>query len=357
MPMIIFLTAALPLLTACGDKAADDTANTIDPLSLSVTGDGPMSVGYRLVEQTWIEPTGESLTVPISIWYPTTQTSGEAPWYFDLVEDTEAILDATPADPLHDGGHPVLIFSHGSFLYGGSSSFLARHFASHGWVVAAPDHIGNTLADYGDIPLPIYYRRPLNDRAAVDAIEAQSDLGQAETSRFMLAGYSFGGYDTWGSIGGQLNRQTFQDQCDSDAFSDCTEAQLSVLEAGFFDDRIVGAIVLAGAGRFEYFTDGGLTDLGVPVMQMSGTEDHDDPQQMWDLSEGTALTWVSIESGCHEMFSFGGCPDFDREAGYDLIESYTLAFARHHLLDDEGGEVTGLLDGSLSWESVVLQTR
>ena len=36
------------------------------------------------------------------------------------------------------------------FLYGGSSAFLPRHFASHGWVVAAADHPGHLLSDYGD---------------------------------------------------------------------------------------------------------------------------------------------------------------------------------------------------------------
>ena len=50
--------------------------------------------------------------------------------------------------PVAEHGYPVLVFSHGS-LYGGSSAFLARHFASHGWVVAAPDHTGHLL-DYGD---------------------------------------------------------------------------------------------------------------------------------------------------------------------------------------------------------------
>jgi predicted dienelactone hydrolase len=346
------------LLTACGGPADDTAAQAIDPLSLSVTGDGPMRVGYRLVEQTWTEPNGEPLSVPISIWYPTSETDGEAPWYFSLVEDPDAILDAAPAAPLHAGGYPVLIFSHGSFLYGGSSSYLARHFASHGWIVAAPDHVGNTLTDYGDVPLPIYYRRPLNDRAAIDAVLAQEDLADAVTDRLVLAGYSFGGYDTWASIGGALSREAFAERCESGALADCSEAALDTLGAGFLDERIVAAIPLAGAGNFDYFTDGGLADLSVPVMQMSGTEDHDDPQRMWDISEGTPLTWISIEEGCHEMFGVGGCPDIDREEGFTIIESYALAFARHHLLGDTSAEVTGLLDGStLPWDRVVFQTR
>ena len=349
----------LPIvLFACGDKA-DTAAESADPMSWSVLEDGGFAVGYRQVEQESIRPDGTTLTVPVSIWYPTEQTSGEAPMYYNIVEDVEAILDAEPAASVHADGYPVLIFSHGSFLYGASSSYLARHFASHGWIVAAPDHVGHTLVDYGSEPqLPIYYGRPLNDAAAIDAVAAQADLAGAVVDEVVLSGYSFGGYDTWASIGAQLSRTQFESMCKDGTLTDCSEAELDVLEAGFFDSRIVAAIALAGAQRFELFADGGLAGLTVPVLQMSGTEDRDDPQLMWDLSEGTEMVWVSIEGGCHEMYSAGGCPGIEREEGFSMIESYMLAFARHQLLGDDSEETTGLLDGSVApWSSTVLSAR
>lgn len=347
------------LALACGG-GADTAADTTDPLSWSVLESGDLSVGYHQAEQTYAQPSGEEVTIPVSIWYPTTQASGEAPMYYGIVEDTEAMVDAEPAASVHAGGYPVLVFSHGSNLYGASSSFLARHFASHGWIVAAPDHVGNLLVDYGTDPgLPIYYQRPLNDAAALDAVESWSALTGAVTDQVVLSGYSFGGYDTWASIGGQLSRPQFESMCETGTLPECSEAELSALETGFSDDRIVAAIAMAGAQRFELFAEGGLADLSVPVMQISGTEDdRDDPQQMWDITGSSALTWVSIEGGCHEMFSAGGCPSLSREEGFALINAYSLAFARQRLLADESAEVSELLAGSvLPWSAVELSAR
>jgi hypothetical protein len=79
---------------------------------------------------------------------------------------------------------------------------------------------------------------------------------------------------------------------------------------------------------------------------------------VWDNSSGTPLHWVSIENGCHQMFSLGGCPDIDAEDGFDMIEAYTFAFARHHLLGDDGEETMGLLNGTLSpWATVTVKSR
>ncbi|MFT4974316.1 MAG: putative dienelactone hydrolase [Myxococcota bacterium] len=347
------------LMMACSPDPLDTaTTPAVDPMSWSVQEDGPLSVGYRMVTHTYTDPAGEVVEVPISIWYPTEDTDGEEAVYFSFQEDLEAFADASLAAPLHDGGYPVMIFSHGSFLYGGSSSYIARRFASHGWVVAAPDHLGNTVTDYGDDPpLPIYYRRPLNDSAAIDSIDADSALGGvAKTDEVVLVGYSFGGYDSWTSYGADLDVQAFLDQCDADAFSEpCTEAQRSAIQTDLAEPRVVAIIPLAGAGRFEYFADGGLQGLG-PVLQMSGTEDQDDPQQMWDLSEGTPMTWVSIEGGCHEMFSVGGCSTIERQDGYDLINAYTFGFARQQLLGSSD-ETAALLSGELLPWSIVNLTR
>ena len=30
------------------------------------------------------------------------------------------------------------------------------------------------------------------------------------------------------------------------------------------------------------------------------------------------------------MFSLGGCPEIEAEVGFDMIEAYVFAFARHH---------------------------
>ena len=86
--------------------------------------------------------------------------------------------------------------------------------------------------------------------------------------------------------------------------------------------------------------------------------DDDDPQWVWDNSANTAMDWVSIASGCHQMFSLGGCPEIDAEDGHDMIEGYAFAFARHHLLNDETDQTIGLLDGTIQpWDLVSIQRK
>ena len=42
---------------------------------------------------------------------------------------------------------PLLVFSHGNSGYRQQSTFLTTHLASWGFVVAAPDHVGNTFGE------------------------------------------------------------------------------------------------------------------------------------------------------------------------------------------------------------------
>ena len=90
----------LLLLLACGTDPVDTGADTVeDPLSWSVMESGRYQVGYRLVEQTYTDPAGETVTIPVSLWYPTEDTSGFSPMYYGIQEDEDAIEGATPAAP------------------------------------------------------------------------------------------------------------------------------------------------------------------------------------------------------------------------------------------------------------------
>ena len=50
-----------------------------------------------------------------------------------------------PRPPPLPGPHPLIVFSHGNSGFRRQSTFLTTHLASRGFVVAAPDHTGNTL--------------------------------------------------------------------------------------------------------------------------------------------------------------------------------------------------------------------
>ena len=93
-------------------------------------------------------------TLPVEVWYPADAARrGDdleaanfdrfevAPGVPSLTQ--RALRDVRPAE----GCFPLVISSHGATSHRRASSELATHLASHGYVVASADHLGNTLGD------------------------------------------------------------------------------------------------------------------------------------------------------------------------------------------------------------------
>jgi predicted dienelactone hydrolase len=159
-----------------------------------------------------------SRPLPVELWYPATDDHAGRdvdPTTRDTYELLpgfppgwqEAVREATP----RPGRHPLVMFSHG---YGGhrrQSTFLCTHLASHGYVVAAVDHTGNTILDVLQVVLALQAGRPAPDpRATVEEfIEARpadvsfvldrvlDDVGErVDRDRIGMTGHSFGGWTT-----------------------------------------------------------------------------------------------------------------------------------------------------------------
>jgi len=317
-------------LLACTVGKQQDSANEPNGLTAHLSWDvsekGPYHVGYTTQNTTYsvLEQERETL---INIWYPTEEDSGETAVYYSIVSDEESLLDAPWADPVTTLGYPVLIFSHGSFLYGGSSAFLPRHFASHGWVVAAPDHTGHLLGDFGDaVEASTFYLRPHNMKAAMDVL---SSFASVHTENVVVSGFSFGATDNWMIAGAEMNMPSIQEMCvDGTVPSGCSDAEMALFQDGFGDSRVRAIVPMAGADRFEWISTQGRSNLEIPVLMISGTEDDDSPQTIIDQVEGTEITDFRIEGGCHQLFSVGGCSAVSTEDGYSMVRSKTLEFAR-----------------------------
>src|SRR5262245_59603704 len=93
-------------------------------------------------------------SLPIEIWYPATDAhrgqdvSDAGCDRYELISGfpsapQEAVRSAAP----RPGRYPLVLFSHGLGGHRRQSTFLCTHLASHGYVVAAVDHTGNTVAD------------------------------------------------------------------------------------------------------------------------------------------------------------------------------------------------------------------
>ena len=137
-----------------------------------------------------------------------------------------------------------------------------------------------------------------------------------------------------------------------------SEGVLQAFTQGLLDDRIAGTIPMAGGGSVTWFGDEGLLTTSIPVLQMSGTEDSQAVEGMWERTEGLDLTWLQVEGGCHQLFAVGGCQLVPTEEGFHIVSSYALAFARRQVLDDRSDRTLGLLDGSVDFDPrVTLQQR
>lgn len=363
-PSLLISTILLLGTLGCSSTDGSETGPPpVDPLSWSIEEPGPYQVGFTTWEVSYT-PRGSNSerTVPISIWYPTNDTAGEGATYEFIFPDQDSWVGASPAPAAHEHGYPVLAYSHGNQGFAGSSAFLMRAFASHGWVAVAPDHLGNTLSTHSSPrPLSLWLNRGQDISVAFDSLEERAPqlLGEAvDPTRSIMSGHSFGGYTTWSSMGAAYDRSQIEQRCEAGDYppEQCTLELLDGFEDGVGDDRFTAGLPLAGKGSEEWFGLNGLNVVDSPILQMSGSLDAGAVAGVWERTEEVEFTWVDVEGGCHQMFALGACEEIPTDDGFFIVSTYALAFARHHALGDVSEDTLALLDGSrLLSERVTLQ--
>lgn len=219
-PDTFLLLAGLVGSFGCGSKLEFEPAGPNDAPDPSTYG--PYRVGVRtltFVDASRPGPSGAGArTLVTEIWYPA-EASEETPVSYqvrdfipaELLErvegkdlgafETIAVRDALVSE--HAERYPLVVFSHGSGALRVQSPHLTVALASHGYVVAAPDHQGNTLtevlvtgAEFG-AQLQSFLDRPkdlsfvinqLRDLPKEDPLHARADLAKVGA-----VGHSFGG--------------------------------------------------------------------------------------------------------------------------------------------------------------------
>ena len=333
----------------------------VDPLSWSVEAPGPFQTGYRSWEVSYSPGEGfPERTIRLNLWYPTDVESGPTSLYTIGID--EAAFDSVdPATSVYPEGFPVHVYSHGFRGYGAASAFMARHFASHGWVTVAPDHINNTIVDHND-PLPSahYFHRPLDVRAVLDALASLPEddplSDQINVSSVMLSGHSFGAYTTWATVGASYDIENVAEMCATgEGIHDdgCTAEEEAMFATDLSDPRVVSTFPMAGSFRRTWFGDSGEMSVAGPVMFLGGTNDDVGQQEQFESMGEIDFTWVEIEGGCHQTFALGACPSLETDLGFHITQTYALSFARVTVLGDSSAQTSGIVSGDVSISDLV----
>ena len=182
---------------------------------------GPFPVGVRTDE---IFDAARERRLPVECWYP----AAEAHRGKDLARETQdhfilmpafpkmrqsAVRDAGPAE----GRFPLVIFSHGLAGHRRQTTHFCTHLASRGYVVASPDHVGNTMPDIfglvarlskggsaADVAKALTDSaadRPLDVSFTMDAVLAGEMGARIDPARIGMTGHSFGGWTTLAATG------------------------------------------------------------------------------------------------------------------------------------------------------------
>ena len=334
-----------------------DTLSTASVLDFDPAKAGPYHSGYRTWSHEYDAPAVGKRSIDLHVWYPTDVVKGEHPLYEGIFEDPAAVIGAAPVLPVDGKAYPVIVYSHGNQGFGGSSAFLARHFASHGFVVVAPEHTGNSLDDYIDPrPKEIWFLRSTDVTAALTALDLAVGDGDStlsdfpapvDVSRTVLIGHSFGAHTCWASAGA-----TFA----SEGCADCSDLFRAIFLQGLRDARILGIIPMAGTLDRSWFGATGHESVSIPIFAMSGSADPVGADAQFEACDALDLTWIDIAGACHLSFAVGACDTLEEQVGFDLISRYALAFIRQVLFDDPS--VESVLSGStpLSRKVTLLRT-
>jgi len=349
------------------DDAGVDAEPDLIEVERTIFERGNHQVGFTKYTVTYDAVGEEGRTFSLKVWYPTLDKEGRSSRYAGLFNRPEVFLDAAPYVP---GPAPVLVFSHGNSSFAEQSYFMTEYFASHGWMVVAPDHTGNTFRDtQGGISFESGAFRPQDITATLDFIYnlPQDDLfSGAFSDDVVLTGHSFGGYTTLASAGASFDVDNAVEFCaEPGAPSACqilsTPEIVEKLRDGFLDERVNVAIPQTPGGYLLY--QEGIGDIEIPTLLMTAARDATLP----DAAEGAPI-WAALGPRSMRLdmlnaghFSYSnmcvvlgfvpevqndGCDSsfIEPELGFQIMNAYAMAFARLHLFND--AENLDLLNGT-----------
>jgi len=288
------------MLVGCSGEALDtDSVDRYADLDFAPAGPdaapdpmawGPFPVGVTtiwLTDPARTEDDGSQREIPVEVWYPAASRDGEMRSYAiaDFVPESRLVaegidasslpildsssLDDVPGDFAH-GPYPLVVFSHGNGSMRLQSLFFTEYLASHGYVVAAPDHVGNTLyemlaPDSGGATssmLESLVGRPEDIALIVERLRGSDDIVPVSDGPWGMSGHSLGAVTTLR-----------------------VAAELDDVAVAVAQSPADISLALLGTGEEA-------DDLEMPIFLQAGTED-----RILNYEENAVPTFAALASG------------------------------------------------------------
>ncbi|MGB6297728.1 MAG: alpha/beta hydrolase [Rivularia sp. (in: cyanobacteria)] len=208
---------------------------------------------------------------------------------------------------------PVIVISHGLGSDRSSFAYLADFLASHGFVVAVPEHPGSNaqqlqallggIADTVTEPRE-FVDRPFDVKYILNRLEFLSNSDDEYKGRFNMEqvgviGQSFGGYTALGLAGADINFAQLRKDCPVDRNTlnaslllQCQALGLPEFNYQLSDPRIKAAIAINPVDSSVYGKEG-LSKIKTPVMIVAGTADTAAPAYPEQI---IPFTWLTNEN-------------------------------------------------------------
>jgi predicted dienelactone hydrolase len=325
-------TTNAPSLTTSAASTSSPTTSAESTPTLTYAAPGRYAVGYReftttgaqqqpLTLRAWYPARPSVDKQPATINYSAPNKFGEAITPGDTITSVgQALADAQPEAT--GGPYPLVVFSHGYSLSPIVYSSLVEHYASHGYVVLAPEHnesFDGSLTGFWEelIDRPVDIHRTIDYAELLTKPEAPL-AGLIDIDNIAVVGHSYGGYTALAVAGARFDFAAYKNRCTALPADDplnffcaplsnesdmAKRAGLDEAPSGlwpsFGDPRVKAAISLAGDAY--PFDQRGLAELTVPIMAMGGTIDDGTPYE-W----GTKLTYDHAGSENKTLIAFPG---------------------------------------------------